>query len=84
MRSRLSPESDHLLVGEVASGEEALAVVRALEPAAIVIDVEMPALDDLVTMAAVWTAAPNNPVMTLSLRDDVPKREKPWRPVRRR
>ena len=49
---RLSLESDLHVVGEAASGEEALAVVRSLQPDVILMDIEMPGLDGLVTTAA--------------------------------
>jgi DNA-binding NarL/FixJ family response regulator len=76
LRMRLSLESDLQVVGEAASGEEALAVVRSLQPDVILMDIEMPGLDGLVTTAAMKTVAPNSAVVTLSLHDDVASREK--------
>lgn len=76
LRMRLSLESDLMVVGEAASGEEALAVVRSLQPDVILMDIEMPGLDGLVTTAAMRSVAPNSAVVTLSLHDDSASREK--------
>jgi CheY-like chemotaxis protein len=76
LRMRLSLESDLLVVGEAASGEEALAVVRELQPDVILMDIEMPGLDGLVTTAAMQKVAPGSAVVTLSLHDDTASREK--------
>jgi CheY-like chemotaxis protein len=76
LRMRLSLESDLHVVGEAASGEEALAVVRSLQPDVILMDIEMPGLDGLVTTAAMRTVAPQSAVVTLSMHDDTLSREK--------
>jgi DNA-binding NarL/FixJ family response regulator len=73
---RLSLESDLHVVGEAASGEEALAVVRSLPPDVILMDIEMPGLDGLVTTAAMRSVAPRSAVVTLSLHDDAASRGK--------
>jgi CheY-like chemotaxis protein len=76
LRMRLSLESDLQVVGEAASGEEALAVVRALQPDVILMDIEMPGLDGLVATSAMRSVAPQSAVVTLSLHDDAASREK--------
>jgi len=76
LRMRLSLESDLQVVGEAGSGEEALAVVRELEPDVILMDIEMPGIDGLVATSAMRSVAPQSAVVTLSLHDDAASREK--------
>ena len=76
LRMRLSLECDLQVVGEAASGEEALAVVRALQPDVILMDIEMPGIDGLVATSAMRSVAPQSAVVTLSLHDDAASREK--------
>ena len=49
LQMRLALESDLQVVGEAASGAEALAVVRALQPDVVLMDIEMPGIDGLTT-----------------------------------
>ena len=53
-----------------------LAVVRSLQPDVILMDIEMPGLDGLVTTAAMRTVAPATAIVTLSMHDDQASREK--------
>ena len=74
LQMRLSLERDLRVVGEAASGAEALAVVRALQPDVVLMDIEMPGIDGLMTTEAIRQLAPGSAVVTLSMHDDAASR----------
>jgi DNA-binding NarL/FixJ family response regulator len=59
VRGMLDGEPDISVVGEAASGAEALTAVRALAPTVVLMDLRMPGLDG----AAVWAAARGETVL---------------------
>ncbi len=60
LRRMLSREEGIAIVGEASDGREALELCRALDPDAIVLDIEMPVLDGLGVLDALaqWTNPP--------------------------
>ena len=61
--------SDFEVIGEASNGYEAIALVHALSPDLLTLDVDMPALDGLQTLGYVMSEAPR-PVVMLSSADD--------------
>jgi len=74
LQMRLALEGDLRVIGEAGSGEEALTVVRALEPDVVLMDIEMPGMGGLATTQALRSFAPGSAVVTLSLHDDAESR----------
>ena len=75
----LSLESAFEVVASFGEPRALLAAAEKVPPPGwdlVLMDIEMPGLDGLVTTAAMKTVAPNSAVVTLSLHDDVASREK--------
>jgi DNA-binding NarL/FixJ family response regulator len=70
LQMRLSAEPDFKVIGEAADGETALELVRRLCPDVVVMDVEMPCGDGIVTTRALLMICPSTEVVILSLHDD--------------
>jgi DNA-binding NarL/FixJ family response regulator len=58
------------VVGEAASGEEALARVQQLQPDVVLMDVKMPGMDGLRATRVMQAITPLSAVVILSLYDD--------------
>lgn len=62
------------IVGEAATGREAVRLVRALRPDVVLMAVELPEMDGVAATAAVRAATPRTQVIVLSLHADTPTR----------
>lgn len=68
---RLMEGTDDLeVVGEAKDGQEALALARSLHPDVMVLDITMPQLDGLETLAEINTLVPRPQVVILSMHAD--------------
>ncbi len=70
LRMRLALEPDLAVVGEAGDGEAALALVQALRPDVVLMDVRMPGMDGIAATTAICTIVPRSAVVMLSLYDD--------------
>jgi DNA-binding NarL/FixJ family response regulator len=70
LRMRFAPESDVVVIGEATSGEEALALVEALRPDVVLMDIELPRMDGIAATQALHKTFPRLPVVVLSIHDD--------------
>ena len=70
LRMRLAVEPDLRVVGEAEDGEAAVALVAALRPDVVLMDVAMPRLDGIAATTAVRSIAPESAVVMLSLYGD--------------
>jgi len=59
IRKLLEFEADMCVVGEAASGEEALAMARELQPDCVLMDINMPGLDGISATERLYQVAPN-------------------------
>jgi DNA-binding NarL/FixJ family response regulator len=66
----LASEPDIQLVGEAASGEEAIEVVRGTEADVLLLDLSMPGMSALEVVAVIQTLAPTLKIMIVSAYDD--------------
>ncbi len=70
LRMQLLLEPDIEVIGEAASGEEALARVQQLQPDVVLMDVKMPGMDGLRATRVMQANTPLSAVVILSLYDD--------------
>jgi two-component system nitrate/nitrite response regulator NarL len=70
--SLLEEMSDFVVVGEAANGQEALPVIERVQPDIILLDINMPVLDGIQTLAAIRKSRPEQKVLmlTISQNDD--------------
>jgi CheY-like chemotaxis protein len=66
----LEAEPDLIVVGEAADGQAALDQVAALRPDVVLVDVEMPGMDGILTTRALHSLYPQASVILLSMHDD--------------
>lgn len=66
----LGAQAGLAVVGEAASGEEALQLARELLPDIVLLDVSMPGWDGLVTAERIATACPATAIVMLTVSDD--------------
>ncbi|SNT59858.1 DNA-binding response regulator, NarL/FixJ family, contains REC and HTH domains [Asanoa hainanensis] len=66
VRGLLAGEPDVSVVGEAASGEEAVTAVRALRPSVVLMDLRLPGLDGVGATAQVLAALPATRVVVLT------------------
>lgn len=69
----LESESDLSVVGQAASGEEALRLARALLPDVVLLDIGMPGWGGLVTAEKIGTACPAAKIVMLTVFEDEDK-----------
>ncbi len=67
---RLYLQRDGFDVGVVTSGEQALDVIRARRPAAVVLDVGLPGIDGIEVVRRLRAAGDDVPVLVVTARDD--------------
>ncbi len=70
MRRVLEREPDLQVVGEAANGAEAVAMVQALEPDVVLMDVVMPELNGIEATKQIKVSNPTTSVIILSAHDD--------------
>ncbi len=70
LQMQLMLEADIEVVGEAASGEEALALVQQLQPDVVLMDVKMPGMDGITATRGVQAIRPQSAIVLLSLYDD--------------
>jgi DNA-binding NarL/FixJ family response regulator len=70
LRMQLTLEPDIEVVGEAASGEEALSLVPQLQPDVVLMDLKMQGMDGLTATRVMQAIAPRSAVVILSLYDD--------------
>jgi DNA-binding NarL/FixJ family response regulator len=70
LRMRLELEDDMEVVGEAASGDEALRIAAEAEPDVALMDVEMPGKDGISATRELTAATPHCSVVMLSIHDD--------------
>lgn len=70
IRALLETQPDLEVVGEAATGSEAIAQVRALAPDVVLMDIGMPELDGLEATARIKREIPNVSVLLLTVHDD--------------
>jgi len=69
-RKILEAEDDLEVVGEAKNGTEAVAIVKNLHPAVVLMDVAMPLLNGLLATRQILKAAPATKVLMLSAHSD--------------
>ena len=70
LRLLLTNEGDFVVVGEAASGAEALAQAKTLDPDLILLDLNMPGISGLDAIPALRRAAPQARILILTMHDD--------------
>jgi DNA-binding NarL/FixJ family response regulator len=66
LRGMLEAEPDLAVVGEAASGDEALVLVSALHPQVVLMDLRMPGIDGVTATARITRTHPNVRVLVLT------------------
>jgi DNA-binding NarL/FixJ family response regulator len=70
MRGRLDRVADLAVVGEAASGDEAVELARELEPDVILMDIKMPGLNGIEATREILRASPHVGVLMLTMFED--------------
>ena len=70
LRTLLSVQSDFEIVGEAGNGEEAIKLARILQPAVVLMDLQMPVLDGVAATRCLKTEQPDCRVIVLTTFDD--------------
>jgi DNA-binding NarL/FixJ family response regulator len=70
LRTMLTPEPDLEVVGEAATGREAIELSRKLEPDLVLMDIRMPDIDGLAATRAIKEALPHTSILIVTLSED--------------
>ena len=70
LRTLLSVQSDFEIVGEAGNGEQAIKQARTLQPAVVLMDLQMPVLDGVAATRCLKTEQPDCRVIVLTTFDD--------------
>jgi len=70
LRTLLSVQSDFEIVGAAGNGEEAIKLARTLQPAVVLMDLQMPVLDGVAATRCLKTEQPDCRVIVLTTFDD--------------
>lgn len=70
LRTMLAPEPDLEVVGEAATGHEAVALSRRLQPDLVLMDIRMPDLDGLAATRAIKEDRPLTSILIVTLSED--------------
>ena len=70
LRTLLSVQSDFEVVGEAGNGEEAIMLVRSLQPSVVLMDLQMPGLDGVAATRRLHEEQPDCRVIVLTTFDD--------------
>ena len=70
MRGRLDRVADIAVVGEAASGEEAVELAKELEPHVVLMDIKMPGLNGIEATREILRASPRVGVLMLTMFED--------------
>ena len=70
MRGRLDRVADVVVVGEAASGDEAVEMARSVEPDVILMDIKMPGLNGIEATREILRAIPRVGVLVLTMFED--------------
>jgi len=70
LRSMLRVEPDMTVVGEAASGQEAVALAATLRPDVILLDMRMPGMDGITALPQLKARCPRSSVIMVTLYDD--------------
>lgn len=70
MRGRLARVADIVVVGEAATGDEAVEMARRLEPDVILMDIKMPGLNGIEATREILQAIPRVGVLVLTMFED--------------
>ncbi len=71
MLMRLDAEPDFHVVGGTASSEEALELAKSFHPDVVLIDIDLPQMDELELANKLRTFCPKSPIIFLSMQDDL-------------
>jgi len=69
LRSALAEASDIEIVGEAASGEEAIAAAKELEPDLVLMDVQMPGMDGLEAAKSIRDGLPETKIILFTVEE---------------
>jgi DNA-binding NarL/FixJ family response regulator len=70
LRTMLEPEPDLEVVGEAATGQEAVALSRRLQPDIVLMDIRMPDLDGLAATNLIKRELPGTSILIVTLSED--------------
>jgi len=70
MRGRLDRVADIAVVGEAASGDEAVELAKELEPEVVLMDIKMPGLNGIEATRQIQQASPHIGVLVLTMFED--------------